>query len=165
MSLRMELNDWSRGDRLRFYWRLFGWRSRVRSKLLRDVLSLWLNRLARRHGGYIGPTAVFHGIPSLPHGLRGVFISRYAVIGSGCRIYQNVTVGEVNGKAPKIGDRCLIGAGAVLVGDIRIGDDVKIGAGAVVCTDVPDCCTVVAQPPRILERDEDICPPDALAVH
>ncbi len=49
-----------------------------------------------------------------------------------------------------IGERCLIGAGAVLIGDIKIGNDVKIGAGAVVITDVPDGCTVVSQPMRIL---------------
>lgn len=46
-----------------------------------------------------------------------------------------------------------IGAGAVVVGDIRIGDGVKIGAGAVVCTDVPEGCTVVAPPSRILRRE------------
>lgn len=42
---------------------------------------------------------------------------------------------------------------AVVVGDIRIGDGVKIGAGAVVCTDVPEGCTVVASPSRILRRE------------
>lgn len=38
----------------------------------------------------------------------------------------------------------------MLIGDIKIGNDVKIGAGAVVITDVPDGCTVVSQPMRIL---------------
>lgn len=86
----------------------------------------------------MGRTAVIEGFLSLPHGLHGVYISRYASIGADCRIYQNVTIGEVRGKAPQIGRNCLIGAGAVVVGDIRIGDGVKIGAGAVVCTDVPE---------------------------
>ena len=63
---------------------------------------------------------------------------------------SSVTIGEVGGKAPRIGDGCLIGAGAVLVGDIRVGCRVKIGAGAVVSADVPDGCTVVSQPARIL---------------
>ncbi|MBM6888320.1 serine acetyltransferase, partial [Flavonifractor sp. An306] len=40
----------------------------------------------------------------------------------------------------------------VLVGDIRIGANARIGAGAVVSRDVPAGATVVAQPPRILER-------------
>ena len=97
--------------------------------------------------------AVKRGVPSLPHGLHGIYISRYASIGSGCRIYQNVTIGEVNGRAPRIGDGCLIGAGAVLVGDIRVGNYAKIGAGAVVSADVPDYATVVAQSPRVILHD------------
>ena len=99
----------------------------------------------------MGPGAVIFGEPLLPHGLHGVYISRFATIGAGCRIYQNVTIGEVKRRAPVVGNGCLIGAGAVLVGNIRIGDGVKIGAGAVVCQDIPAGCTVVAQPPRILE--------------
>ena len=82
--------------------------------------------------------------------VRRVYISRYAKIGAGCCIYQNVTIGEVDGKAPEIGEHCLIGAGAVLVGGIKIGDYVKIGAGAVVSTDVPSHATVVAQPARVI---------------
>lgn len=50
-----------------------------------------------------------------------------------------------------IGDDCLIGAGAILLGGIRIGDHAKVGAGAVVNTDVPEGGTVVCQPARILE--------------
>lgn len=144
------LVDCSKGDGLRLFWALFRLRERVRSRPVRSVMSFVLNRLARRHGGYVGGGAYFAEIPSLPHGLHGVYISRYAGIGAGCRIYQNVTIGEVGGAAPQIGDRCLIGAGAVLVGDIRIGNDVKIGAGAVVCSHIPDGCTVVAQPPRVI---------------
>lgn len=58
-----------------------------------------------------------------------------------------------NEAAPEIGDGCLIGAGAVIVGGVKIGDCVKIGAGAVVSFDVPDGCTVVAQPPRVISRE------------
>ena len=95
---------------------------------------------------------MIRGVPSLPHGLHGVFISRYAVIGANCRIYQNVTIGEIAGKAPEIGDGCLIGAGAVLVGGIRVCPGAKIGAGAVVHTDVPAGATVVSPGARIIER-------------
>ena len=106
--------------------------------------------------GYVGPGAEFESPPVLPHGLHGVFISRYAVVGARCKIYQNVTIGEVDGKAPTIGPDCLIGAGAVLVGDIRVGRNVRIGAGAVVCRDIPDGSTVVAPPSRILERKQRV---------
>lgn len=125
---------------------------KVSNRLVRDFLTFFLSRSAHKHGGYVGPDAVFLGVPVLPHGLHGIFISRFAVIGEGCRIYQNVTIGEVNRKAPVIGNDCLIGAGAVLVGDIRIGDRVKIGAGTVVNTDIPDGCTVVSQAMRLIDR-------------
>ena len=153
MSVRGWLTDCSKGDNLGLYWRLFFRRAQAKHSWTRHVLTFCLNRMAHRHGGYIGNGAVIEGIPTLPHGLHGVFISRYAKIGRDCWIYQNVTIGEVNRTAPEIGDGCLIGAGAVLVGGIKIGNDVKIGAGAVVCTDIPDGCTVVAQLPRIIGRE------------
>lgn len=155
MSIRERLTDYSKGDNLKWYWSVFYAREAARDGIWADVLNLLCSRLACRHGGYIGKGAVIEEIPSLPHGLHGVYISRFAKIGKGCRIYQNVTVGEVNRKAPKIGDRCLIGAGAVLIGGIRIGNDVKIGAGAVVSRDVPDGCTVVAPGAVLLERKEE----------
>ena len=153
MKIRRKIIEYSRGNDLEHFWRLYRWQKRIGSGFLHDILTFLLSRCAYRHGGYIGPDAVIKGRPVLPHGLQGIFISRYASVGEGCRIYQNVTIGEVDRKAPVIGDGCLIGAGAVLIGDIRIGDRVEIGAGAVVHTDVPDDCTVVPQPARILPPD------------
>lgn len=151
MSVRQWLTDYSKGDNLKFYWKLFRAREAAGGKMRADILNLWCSRIAHRHGGYIGKGAMLSEVPSLPHGLHGIYISRFAKIGKGCRIYQNVTVGEVDRKAPEIGDDCLIGAGAVLIGGIRIGNGVKIGAGAVVCRDVPDGSTVVSPRAVILE--------------
>ncbi len=134
------------------FWRLYRLQKKTADGIMHDILTFLLSRSAHRHGGYIGPDAVIKGNLSLPHGLHGIFISRYAQIGNGCWIYQNVTIGEVNRQAPQIGDHCLIGAGAVIIGAVRIGNNVKIGAGAVVNTDLPDGCTVVPQPVRIIER-------------
>ena len=154
MSIRERIDDYSKGNDLRRFWRLFRRREQTKSRLWRKVLTFHLNRMAHRRGGYIGNSAVIRGVPSLPHGLHGIYISRYAVVGEGCRIYQNVTIGEVEHRAPEIGDNCLIGAGAVLVGGIKIGSNVKIGAGTVLSTDVPDNCTDVSQPPRIIARGQ-----------
>ena len=151
MRIRRRIIDFARGDDLHYFWRLYRLQKMAgRDGIVHDILTFLLSRCAHRHGGYIGPDTVIEGGLSLPHGLHGIFISRYARIGEGCRVYQNVTIGEADRKAPVIGERCLIGAGAVLIGDIKIGNDVKIGAGAVVITDVPDGCTVVSQPMRIL---------------
>ena len=152
MSLRERIIDYSKGDNLGFFWNLFYLRERTKNKFLSDILTFKLYRMARKHGGYIGREAVIEGIPVLPHGIHGIYISRYARIEKDCRIYQNVTIGEVDGKAPHIGRGCVIGAGAEIVGGITIGDNVKIGAGAVVSKDVPNDCTVVAQPIRIIRK-------------
>ena len=149
MKLRYKLINRAKGDDLSFFWQMYRLRQRAGTGFWRGVFSLLLLRSPPRHGGYVGLGAVIYGRPALPHGLHGIFISQYAEIGENCRIYQNVTIGEVDGRAPSIGPDCLIGAGATLVGDIRVGRGVKIGAGAVVAQDVPDDCTVVAQPPRV----------------
>lgn len=154
MSLRELFLDYSSGNRLTHLWRLYRLRTKAKHRWTNYLISFLLNRSANRHGGYIGNGARIDGIPCLPHGIHGVYISRYAHIGTGCRIYQNVTIGEVNGKAPTIGDRCLIGANACVIGNIVIGDDVKIGAGAVVVHDVPSGSTVVAPSAQPLERTQ-----------
>lgn len=64
-------------------------------------------------------------------------------IGCNCTILHNVTIGAGRGGAPTIGDNVYIGAGAIIIGDIKIGDNVKVGAGAVVFKDVPSNSTVV----------------------
>lgn len=153
--LRERIIDYSKGDNLRRFWYFFRLHERAKSKYMADILTFLCNRSAHRHGGYIGNDAKIAGTLSLPHGLHGIYISRYASIGTNCRIYQNVTVGEVDQMAPCIGDNCLIGAGAIIIGNIRIGNNVRIGAGAVVSSNIPDNCTVVQQSPRIIEREEE----------
>lgn len=150
MSIRRKIIEYSRGNNLNHLWRLYKLKKKSKNKLVCDILTFMMSRCAYKRGGYIGPDAVIEGIPTLPHGLLGIFISRYARIGEGCWIYQNVTIGEVNRKAPSIGNNCLIGAGAIIIGGVRIGNNVKIGAGAVVNVDVPDGCTVVSGPVRII---------------
>ena len=154
MSLREIIVDCSKGDDLRRFWYLYSHQSHAKNRFVRDILTFLMSRSAQQHGGYVGAGAVINGIPCLPHGLHGIYISRYASIGENCRIYQNVTIGEVCGFAPTIGNGCLIGAGAVIIGGVKIGNDVKIGAGAVVSCDVEDNCTVVSPKQRIIKRGE-----------
>lgn len=98
---------------------------------------------------YIPPSAVLGDGVKIGHGL-GIVIHHNAEIGDGTVIYQNVTIGV---KGPKIGKNCILGTGCVILGDIRIGDNVKIGANAVVLEDIPDNCTVVGVPGRIIKKD------------
>lgn len=102
-------------------------------------------------GTSLGSGAKFKSPPHLPHGPNGIIIGHHVEVGSGCTIYQHVTVtsGHV-----KIGDNCLIGAGAVVLPSVIIGDDCRIGANAVVVEDMPDNSTCVMAKPRIIVRND-----------
>ncbi|MBK9944785.1 MAG: serine acetyltransferase-like protein [Kouleothrix sp.] len=98
----------------------------------------------------------------LPHP-QNIILAGYADIGEFCTIYHNVSIAWNGFKrtvpsSPKIGDQVLIGAGAILVGDITVGSDVLIGAGAVVTRSVSDHARVTSPRPDITHRT-----PSALA--
>lgn len=84
----------------------------------------------------------------------GVVIGETAEIGDDVSLYQGVTLGGVStskGKRhPTLGNHIVVGCNASILGNIRIGDYVRIGAGSVVLSDVPDDCTVVGVPGRIV---------------
>lgn len=105
-------------------------------------------------GTHIGYGAKFGSMPVLPHGLNGIIISHGAVIGKNCIIGHQVTIGNVNGQAPVIGDNVFIGAGSKIIGNIVVGNNVKIGVNCIVCEDIPDNSTVVMHKPRIIVRKE-----------
>lgn len=106
-------------------------------------------------GTHLGYGATFAEVPHLPHGLNGIIISHNAKIGKNCTIFHQVTIGEGNGGAPTIGDNCLIGAGAKIIGGITVGNNVKIGANCIVSKDIPDNATVVLEQPRILIQSQE----------
>ena len=51
---------------------------------------------------------------------------------------------------PEIGDRVFFGPGVIATGKIKIGNNVAVGANAVVTQDLPDNCTAVGAPARIV---------------
>ena len=87
---------------------------------------------------------------NIGHGI-GIVIHQNSRIGKGTMIYQNVTIGSGNG--PIIGENCILGCGCCVLGDIVIGNNVKIGANAVVLKNVPDNCTVVGIPAKIVMQN------------
>ncbi len=94
----------------------------------------------------------------LPHGIHGIFISKNAVIGKNVTIFHQVTIGSIqieghikNG-APTIGDNCLIGVGAKIIGRVTIGDSVYLASNVSVSNDIRNNVTVVPSPHKIIQR-------------
>jgi len=92
----------------------------------------------------------------LPH-FAGIVVGEGVVIGENCDIYQHTTLGYSGmdgetGGYPRIGNRVLILAGAVVSGEINVGSDVMIGANAVVVESVPDRSVVGGVPAKILSK-------------
>jgi len=87
-----------------------------------------------------------------------VVIGETAEIGDNCVMFHNVTLGGTGkhrGKRhPTIGNNVFIGTGATLLGPITVGDNAKIGANSfIVMHEVPDNCTVIGTPGRIVKLD------------
>ncbi|WP_299819465.1 serine acetyltransferase [uncultured Jannaschia sp.] len=85
----------------------------------------------------------------LPHP-NGVVIHPTAQIGPNCLLFQQVTIGTVEGRSgtPVLEERVDVGAGARILGPVRIGHHARIGANAVVVTDVPAGAIAVGIPAR-----------------
>lgn len=115
------------------------------------------NRLERKYGVFLSPKTDFHPSLRLRHPV-GIVIGVGVKIGKDVIIYQNVTLGGArlgdgnSGKYPEIGDRTVIFSGAVIVGKIVIGKNCIIGANSVVLQNVPDNCTAVGAPAKIIRN-------------
>jgi serine O-acetyltransferase len=92
----------------------------------------------------------------IDHG-SGVVIGETAEIGENCLIYQGVTLGgtgkERGKRHPTLGNNVMVGAGARVLGPFRVGNNVKIAANAVVLEPIPDNCTAVGVPAKIVRRN------------
>ena len=92
----------------------------------------------------------------IDHG-SAVVIGETAELGDNCTLYQGVTLGgtgkDVGKRHPTLGNNVMVGAGAKILGPFTIGDNVKIAANAVVLDAIPDNCTAVGIPARVVRRE------------
>lgn len=113
-------------------------------------------RTVRKTGIEIHPGATLGRRLVIDHG-TGVVIGETAKIGDDVLIYQGVTLGgtgkDTGKRHPTIGNNVMISSGAKVLGPFKVGDNSRIAAGAVVLEEVPENCTVVGVPARIVKRD------------
>ncbi|WP_138315694.1 serine O-acetyltransferase [Rhodoluna limnophila] len=120
---------------------------RVLSRILATGTRFWT-------GVEIHPGATVGRRVFIDHGM-GVVIGETAIIGDDVLIYHGVTLGgreNITAKRhPTIGNNVVIGAGAIVLGNITIGDGSSIGAGTIVTKDLPANSVVVGPQMRTIK--------------
>jgi serine O-acetyltransferase len=135
--------------------------------------AVWLHRLAHglwRRGHLLLARLISHmgrfltGIEIHPgaqigrrffvdHG-AGVVIGETAEVGDDVLMYQGAVLGGASSERvkrhPTVGDGVVIGANAIVLGNITVGEGVKVGSGSVVVQSVPAGATVVGIPGRVV---------------
>ena len=73
------------------------------------------------------------------------------VVGDFCSVMPSANIsGNVT-----IGARTLVGVGAKILQNLRIGSDATVGIGSVVLNNVPDECTVMGYPARVVKKGRE----------
>jgi serine O-acetyltransferase len=95
-----------------------------------------------------------------------IFIGKDAIIGAHCSISHGVAIGE-SGRGtqrgtPRLGNRVLIGANAVLAGKLLVGDDAVIAPNSLVIYDVSASSVMMGVPAKCFSNagSRDIIPPE-----
>lgn len=118
----------------------------------RVILSKIIWRIIRLYYSCdIPPSVECDGVYFAHSGFGCLFNGR-SKIGKGTTIQHSVTIGEVRGKVPVIGENCYIGARAIIIGNVIIGNNVTVGAGTVVTKSISDNSTVVGNPMKIIKN-------------
>ena len=128
----------------------FLWKHKIR------LLGRMMSHTARFVTGVeIHPGATIGRRFFIDHGM-GVVIGETSEIGDDVLLYQGVVLGgtthEKKKRHPTIGNNVVVGAGAILLGDIVIGDEARVGAGSVVVTSLEPKTTAIGVPARVIRR-------------
>ena len=128
-------------------------------KLNLKLIASFLSQVARFFTGIeIHPGATIGKRLFIDHGM-GVVIGETTIIGDDCTLYQGVTLGGVGTgshttkRHPTLLNNVMISAGAKVIGNVTIGNNSIVGASSVVLKDVPDNCTVIGIPGRIVRQN------------
>ena len=140
--------------------------NRVRKKLGTAAIAAGLDFVT-----IIAPDAVVSEFSEIGKGVlinHGAVVNAGAVIGDGtilntcssvdhdCRVggYCHIAPGVHISGSTSIGEATFLGTGSSVIDGINIGREVMVGAGAAVVKDLPDCCTAVGVPAKVIKFKE-----------
>ena len=133
-------------------------------------LARWVSQHGRHRTGIeIHPGAKIGRCLFIDHGM-GIVFGETTEIGDNCTLYQGVTLGgtgkDVGKRHPTLGNNVMVGSGAKVLGPLTIEDNCKIAAGAVVLHSIPENCTAVGIPARIVRcRGKRVLETDLDQIH
>ena len=130
---------------------IFWMRLASRPNPFRLIGKIMRTRLSRKYSIQISSkTEIGEGF-YIGHGVA-IIINSGTKIGKHFSVSQMVSIGTNRNTPATIGDNVYVGPNLCIVEDVRIGNNVVIGAGTVVVKDIPDNCTAVGNPARIIRR-------------
>lgn len=115
--------------------------------------SAYISRSAQYQDGFVmGPYSAL---------TPGVVLGRHVHINSGASVNQNSKIGDYCTISPgarvcgdvNVGARTSLGANSTIINMKNVGSNVILGAGAVVVDDIPDNCTAVGVPAKVIKGD------------
>ncbi|WP_240127443.1 hypothetical protein [Proteus mirabilis] len=117
-------------------------------KIIGNAFKVFYKAYCLAYGAAIPLNVYIDKSNKFPHGIHGIFLSKDAKIGVNNTIFHQVTIGsnQIDGHprngAPEIGNNCIIGAGAKIIGRVKIADNVNIATNCSVSIDVKKNSTV-----------------------
>lgn len=117
--------------------------------VMQDSSAIVANSATIEEGTFIGKNAVINAEAKVG---KHCIINTGAIIEHECVIddYTHISVGTTLCGEVNIGRNCIIGSRSTVIQCINIGNNSIVGAGAVVNKDLPDNCTAVGVPARLL---------------
>ena len=141
----------------------------IGSNKVRERVMMLLQQIGYKHINAISPQALISPHATLGEGIAvmpGAIIGPDATIGDGTIVNTNASVdhddkigafchiapGVVICGTTTIGEGSMIGAGAKVIDGLTIGAWSMVGAGAAVVSNLPDHCTAVGIPARVIKE-------------
>jgi putative colanic acid biosynthesis acetyltransferase WcaB len=118
-----------------------------------ELSIVWGLGIELRYKAKVGPgLKLYHG--------HALVVNDGVVMGARGTLRHSTTIGSKQlpdgseSACPVLGDDVNVGANAVILGPIQIGDRAVIGAGAVVVKDVPPGAVVAGNPARVIRQSD-----------